>query len=432
MPHARMTRACIGICCAAWIAPCAAPVRGETSESLETRAARIHEQILTIDTHVDTPMRMLGGKFDIGRRHDPRPGGGQVDLPRMAEGGLDAVFFAVFLSQGERTPEGNERARQRTMRLFQVIHEAVERHSELAGLALRPEDAYRLKNEGRRAIYLGIENGYAIGQDLELLATYHDLGARYITLCHSRNNDICDSSTDPTGPEHDGLSEFGAQVVREMNRLGMMIDVSHISDKAFYDVLDISRAPVIASHSCARALCDHPRNLDDAMLRALAERGGVIQICVLDAYVKPSRPHPERADAIRRLRQEYGDAQELSEARHAEMVREWEEIDARYPRSDATASDVVDHIDHVVNVAGIDHVGIGTDFDGGGGLRDLQDVSELGNITLELVRRGYDEHQIAKIWSENFLRVFRETERVAEQIGAQGTKRLHRACSVER
>lgn len=402
--------------CAAGILLCPAAWGNDPSETLEARAARIHEQVLTIDTHVDTPMRMLGNRFDIGQRHDRRTRGGRVDLPRMIDGGLDAIFFAVYLGQGERTPEGNERARQRAMQLFQTIHDSLEKNSELAGLALTADDAERWAGEGKRAIYIGIENGYVIGHDLSLLQTYYDLGARYVTLCHSRNNDICDSSTDPGGPEHNGLSDFGREVVREMNRLGMMVDVSHISDQAFYDALQVSQAPLIASHSCARALCDHPRNLDDEMLKALAAAGGVIQICVLDAYVKTPRPNPTRDEALDRLREEYGNYQELPEDRRAEMYRKWEEINERYPQSDASVSDVVDHIDHVVNLVGIDYVGIGTDFDGGGGLAGCQDVSELGNITLELVRRGYDEQQIAKIWSENFLRVFRETERVAQQI----------------
>ncbi len=395
-------------------------VRGGTAddELIETAAA-IHQRVWTIDTHVDTPMRLVGGGFDIGQRHDVGARGGRVDLPRMREGGLDAIFFAVFLGQGERTAAGNAKARDDALQIFDAIHRSVAQYPDLAAIALHPDDAPPLEAQGKRAIYLGIENGYAIGNDLSLLTTYFDRGARYVTLCHSRNNDICDSSTDEQGPEHNGLSDFGREVVREMNRLGLIVDVSHVSDETFYDVLDCTAAPVFASHSCARAVCDNPRNLDDPMLRRLAQQGGVIQICLLDAYVKQSPPHPERAAALAELRSRYGKYEDLSEDQQREVLNRWEEINRLYPQSDASVRDVVNHIDHVVQIAGIDHVGIGTDFDGGGGLVDCRDVSELGRITLELVRRGYTEEQIRKIWGGNFARVFREVQRVAQQLEAQ-------------
>ncbi len=383
------------------------------AETLAATAASIHDRVLTLDTHVDTPMRMVGSDFDIGVRHDARQRGGKVDLPRMKEGGLDAIFFAVYLDQGERTPEANEQARQQAVKTFEAIHSAVAGNPGLAGLALNPDDAYRLEAAGKRAIYIGIENGYPLGKDLTLVKEFYDQGARYITLCHSRNNDICDSSTDKKGPEHHGLSDFGKEVVREMNRLGMMVDLSHASDETFDDVLEISRAPIIASHSCARALCDSPRNLNDRMLTALAQNGGVIQICILGAYVKKPELNPQRDEALTQLRSEYGEYEKLSPERKQEMYLKWETINQQYPESTATVSDVVDHVEHVVSVAGIDHVGIGTDFDGGGGLADCYDVSEMGNITLELVKRGYNEEQIGKIWGGNLMRVFRAVQSVA-------------------
>jgi membrane dipeptidase len=360
-------------------------------------------------------MRLTRRGFDIGVRHDVRARGGRVDLPRMKEGGLDAIFFAVYLGQGDRDVEGNKRVVARAFQIFEAIHKAVEANQDVAEIAVNPDDAYRLEAAGKRAIYIGIENGYAIGNDLSLLEKYFDKGARYITLCHSRNNDICDSSTDRNGPEHHGLSDFGRKVVREMNRLGMIVDISHTSDETFYDVIECSKAPIMASHSCARALCDSPRNLNDDMLKALTENGGVIQICILGAYVKPRKPNPARDKAIEELRAEYGNPQDLSQERRSEMFSKWEEITRKYPQSDATVADVVDHIDHVVKLIGIDHVGIGTDFDGGGGLEGCNDVSEMGNITLELVKRGYTEDQIRKIWGGNFMRVFREVQRVAQQ-----------------
>lgn len=382
------------------------------NEPLEVRTARIHDKILTIDTHVDTPMRLLRSEFNLGERHDPRKMGDKVDLPRMKEGGLDAVFFAVFVSQGARTPEGNNEARERALRTFDAIHEAIKTHSNMAELALTPDDAYRIEKVGKRAIYIGVENGYPVGNDLSLIKRYYDLGGRYITLCHTRNNDICDSSTDK--PEHHGLSEFGNKVVAEMNRLGMLIDVSHISDDSFYNVLKLSKVPVVASHSCARALCDNPRNLDDDMLRSLAENGGVIQVCVLSSYVKKPVPNPERDAAVKAFRRKYKNFSGLSEKEKEERRNEWNALEEKYPRRLATVSDVVDHIDHIVRVAGIDHVGIGSDFDGGGGLHGCYDVSEMGNITLELVRRGYTEKEIRKIWGGNFIRVFRTVTEAAE------------------
>ena len=384
------------------------------NESIETRAARIHAEVLTVDTHVDTPMKLLRPDFDLGERHDPRRNGSQVDLPRMTEGGLDAVFFAVFVRQGPRTPGANRRAKERAILTFDAIHAILQAHSTKAELALTPDDAYRIEQTSKRAIYIGIENGYALGDDISLIRRYYDLGARYITLCHTRNNDICDSSTDK--PEHHGLSTLGKKVVAEMNRLGMLIDVSHISDEAFYDVLEVSKAPVIASHSCTRALCDHPRNLNDKMLKQLAENDGVIQICVLDSYVKKSAANPERAAAMRALRQKFRNLGDRSETEEREVQKERESLDKKYPRRSATVSDAVDHIDHIVRVAGIDHVGIGTDFDGGAGLDGCYDVSELGNITLELVRRGYTQEQIRKIWGGNLMRVFRKAIEVAEEL----------------
>jgi membrane dipeptidase len=377
------------------------------------RAGRIHSEVLTIDSHVDTPMRLERMDFDIGQRHERRDRGGCVDLPRMREGGLDAIFFAVFLGQGERTPAGNERAKEHALRIFAAIHAAVQKNAAEAGLALCPDDAYRLERQGRRAIFLGIENGYPIGRDLSLVQRFFDLGARYITLCHSQNNDLCDSSTDEHGAEHHGLSPFGAQVVAEMNRLGMMVDVSHVSDETFYDVLARSRAPVIASHSCARALCDHARNLDDAMLRALAQHGGVLQVCIYGGYLRKQAPDAGREAALLALRQKYGAFDGLSQEQQQQALLEWEQIDLQYPEAHATVADLVDHIDHIVQVAGIDHVGIGTDFDGGGGIDGCADVSELGNITAELVRRGYGEEQIRRIWGGNLVRVMRAVQAAA-------------------
>jgi len=327
------------------------------------------------------------------------------------------VFMAVFTGQGARDAEGNAKARERALEMFDNIHGAVAQHPGRAGIALSSMDAYRLEKEGKRAVFIGMENGYPIGNDISLVKDYYDRGMRYITLCHTRNNDICDSSTDKDGPEHDGLSPFGEEVVKEMNRLGIMVDVSHASDAAFYDVLDVSAVPVIASHSCARALCDNPRNLDDDMLRALALNGGVIQMCILSAYVEEPAPNPKRDSAMAALDERYGNWSELDEATLKQARQEWRELNEKFPRILSTVEKVVDHIDHIVAVAGIDHVGIGTDFDGGGGVTGCYDVSEMPNITIELLKRGYTEEQIEKIWGKNLMRVMREAEEYAGKPG---------------
>jgi len=384
-------------------------------DRLKNKAAAIHAEVLTLDSHVDTPLMLMRDGFNIGERNDPRDRGGKLDFPRMEEGGLNAVFFAVFLGQGALTPEAYELNHQRALDIFDLIHDMLDEHQEVAGLALTPEDAFRLRDEGRFAIYIGNENAYPIGKDLGLLQTYYDLGSRYMGLSHSRHNQVCDSSTDSAPPLHNGLSDFGAEVVKELNRLGMMVDVSHISDEAFYDVLKVTSTPVIASHSNARAICDHPRNLDDDMILALAENGGVLQLCVLSAYVKTLEQSPEREKAFAELRERWNNFQDLTDEEMDQAREEWWATNSKYPAPMATVADLVDHVDHVVNLVGIDYVGIGTDFDGGGALKDCYDVSELGNITLELVRRGYSKEDIEKIWSGNFMRVFREVTEFAIQ-----------------
>ena len=384
-------------------------------QELMEKVRKIHEKILTVDTHTDTPMMLRSPTFDIGKLNDPRKRGGKVDFPRMKKGGLDSVFFAAFVGQGPRTEEGREKAKQNALSQFGLIKKAVIKYPELAELALRSSDAADIEKKGKRAIYIGIENGYPVGIDISLVKKFYDIGGRYITLCHTQNNDICDSSTDRKGEEHSGLSEFGKKVVKEMNRLGMIIDVSHISDKSFYDVLKISEAPVIASHSCARAICDNPRNLNDDMLKLLAKKGGVIQLCILSEYIKKPKPYPERDKAFKKLRAEYENYSKLSEEEKAKVREKWYALQKKYPRELATVAEAVDHIDHIVKVAGIDHIGIGTDFDGGGALADCYDSSELWRITYELVKRGYSEEEIRKIWGGNFFRVFKKIEEISNK-----------------
>ncbi len=385
-------------------------------ESLAQKAARIHHDVLTIDTHTDTPMNLISSDFNLAERHDAKISGSKVDLPRMKEGGLDAQFFAAFLSQGKRTNEGHANATKKAFEIITAIYKNVEASPELAQIATTPDDAYAIEKTGKRAIYIGLENGYAIGHDLSMVEKFRQMGVRYITLCHSSNNDICDSSTDKKGAEYNGLSSFGTEVVNEMNRTGMIIDVSHISDSSLYDVLRITKFPVIASHSCARAICDNPRNLTDEGLCAIAKNGGVVQMCILSDYVKTPDPNPLRDSARAVLRLKYNNFEGLTPEQERAGWDEWREVTKKFPQKLASVKNVVDHIDHIVKIAGIDHVGIGTDFDGGGAVSGCFDVSQMGNITLELVKRGYDEEQIRKIWAGNFMRVFRNVLQGAENL----------------
>jgi membrane dipeptidase len=372
------------------------------------QARLIHESIVTLDSHTDTPMLLSRKDFDLGKKGEPGARGGKIDFPRMAKGGLDAAFFAVFLSQGESTPEAYVIAKERALTTFDLIHKAIEDNSDMAGLALLPEDALRLKKEGKRAVYIGLENAYPIGEDLSLVETFYKLGARYITLSHTRNNHFSDSSNDPNGALHGGLSKQGHELIKIMNRLGMMIDVSHISDEAFHQVIQLTKAPVIASHSNARAVNDDPRNLNDEMLKALATNGGVVQLCFL--YVKNMPPNPPRDSARAQLRVKYNQFQNLSDEEMEIARAEWYSISEKYPSDLPTVADLVDHMDHIVKLIGIDHVGIGSDFDGGGELKDCFDVSQMHNITAEMLRRNYSHEDIEKVWSGNFMRVFSKNQ----------------------
>jgi len=378
-------------------------------ETLKQKALRIQNEIVAVDTHCDTPMQFTDKSFDIGKEH--KAPDSRVDLPRMEKGGLDAIFFAVFTSQGKRDEEHDQKIYALANRIIDSIYVEIDRNKDIAGLAFTPDDVSKLKQEGKRAIYIGMENGYPVGTDLSRVEYFHNRGVRYITLCHTSNNDICDSSTDSKGPEHNGLSDFGKEVVEKMNELGMIIDVSHISDKSFYDVIELSNAPVIASHSSVRAICDHPRNMTDDMIKKLARKGGVIQICLLGNYIREADTTSMNYIKKQELKKKYNGYDFKSKAERDSAWAEWDKINKEYPPKLPTIADAVDHIDHVVKLVGVDYVGIGSDFDGGGGLADCQDVSDYPKITEELLRRGYSEEDIAKIWGGNFLRVFREIEK---------------------
>lgn len=378
--------------------------------------AEIHNRILTLDSHLDTPMRIFRVPSDLSVRHDcSEPAAGDLDFPRMREGGLDAAFFAVYIQQGELTDEGRAGAKQTASDMLDMMEAWKTRYAADMAFAYSPEDVRRVVRTGLRAVCVGMENGYPLGTDSTAVAAFHAMGVRYITLCHSRNNDICDSSTDPAGPKWNGLSPFGESVVRGMNRLGMLVDVSHASDSAFYDALRVSRAPVVASHSCCRALMDNPRNLTDDMLRALARQGGVVQINLCSFYLIRSEPPAGRGAAMDSLKRVYGEWDRVPASRRTEYEEARAAVDRRFPVPKASVSDLADHIDHAVSIAGIEHVGIGSDFDGGAGLSDCPDVSGFPAVTAELIRRGYSKKDIAAIWGGNFMRAWGEAERAADK-----------------
>ena len=405
----------------------------QVDEATLAKAKAIHAKAITIDTHVD-----IGGPDYATEKLDPGlPTNRKCDLPKMKAGGLDAVFLAAFVSQRpDLTPTGFKPAYDQAITGLDAVNRLTKMHPELAELGRSPADVERIARTGKRVVLTGVENGYPMGDDLANLKAFYDRGARYMTLVHSAHNQLADSSSSRAEPMHNGLSELGKKTVAEMNRLGMMVDLSHASEKSFWDAIAVSKAPIIESHSGCKAISPSDRNLTDEQLKALAKNGGVIQIVALASYLKADSP--ERTKATADLRQELGmparggggqrgqaaqggqrgaqPAQTPEEQAAAAKLREtyverMKAIDAKYPG--ATLKDFVDHIDYAVKVAGIDHVGIGTDFDGGGGVPGFNDHSEALNVTVELVKRGYTEQQIVQIWGGNLLRVWRQVEKAA-------------------
>jgi membrane dipeptidase len=407
--------------CAAFLLMTACSGTKSEEEIVET-ARRIHESVITIDTHNDIPPNFASEEVNPGVRGDR-----QVDLPKMREGGLDAAFFVVYVGQRERTAEGYEAAKAAARTKFDAIHRMTDSmYPDQIELAYSPADVGRINGEGKLVACIGIENGYAIGRDIGLLEQYHELGASYLGLTHNGNNDICDSANpNPRlgdSEEDHGATEFGEQVIAEANRLGIMVDVSHASRQCMLDAVRLSAAPIIASHSSTRALRDVSRNLDDEQLLALKENGGVAQMVALGDFVKEDPP--EKVAAMEALRQEmglgegYAGWRTMSDEQRAQFRAGMQEIQERWP---VTVADFVDHIDHAVALIGIDHVGISSDFDGGGGIQGWNDASQALNVTVELVRRGYSEEEIRKLWGGNLLRVWREVERVAAEMQGVGT-----------
>ncbi len=403
----------------------------EMAESVLEKAQRIHEKVITIDTHNDINVGNFTDSINYTQNLDT-----QVNLPKMTEGGLDVSWLIVYTGQDSLNPEGYEKAAKNAMDKFEAIHRLCEDIApEKIELALTSDDVRRISKSGKKVAMIGVENAYPIGEDLSNFEKYHNLGARYISLSHNGHSQFCDSNTGEKDSIwlHYGLSELGKKAVVEMNRLGIMIDISHPSKSSMEQMVALSKAPIIASHSSARALCDHSRNLDDEQLLLLKKNGGVVQTVAFSSYLNTDK-HEARAAYMKGLYLKIADSMdidwyersqfpELSDAQRAAFTANYPKVlkqakieasnDKNAPEA-VNVSDFVNHIDYMVNLIGIDHVGISSDFDGGGGIEGWDDASETFNVTLELVKRGYSEEEIEKLWGGNLLRVLDEVQAVSK------------------
>jgi len=420
-----------------------ASAQAAADAALIQKAHAIHDRVIALDTHND----IEPGNFTRQRNYTQRLDT-QVNLPKMREGGLDASFFIVYVGQGPLTPEGYDKAYKEAVSKFDAVHHLTKEIApDQIELALTADDVRRINKAGKKVALIGVENAYSLGTDLNRIKEFYDRGARYMSLAHNGHSQYADSNTGERDNVwlHHGLSDLGKQAIVEMNRLGIMIDLSHPSKEANLQAIALSKAPVIASHSAARALADVSRNMDDEQLEALKKNGGVIQTVAFATYVKVTKPDsPARAAAIAALRKEFGlpepgaggrggagagagagagggrgGLNALTAEQRTKYDARMADIDKKLPGDPrATVADFVNHIDYLVKKIGIDHVGISSDFDGGGGVTGWNGADETFNVTLELVRRGYTEEQIGKIWSGNLLRVMADVEKVAKQIQA--------------
>jgi membrane dipeptidase len=382
-----------------------------TADDISARAKKLHFTSIVVDTHDDTTQRFLDGKFDLGSRSAT----GSIDIPRMREGNLGAIFFSIWIPSKVTGPEAVDRA------LVQIdaVGEQVRKHPKDLVLATTATEIREARKQGKIAALLGVEGGHMINSDLAVLRSYAALGVRYMTLTHSGNDEWADSSTDKA--VHNGLTDFGKDVVREMNRLGVMVDISHVSDKTFYHALEVSKAPLIASHSSCRSICDAPRNMTDQMMKDLAAKGGVVQInyhvgFLSQEFRNAEKANPEinkaiAAEVSRRCGE--NEACQILEGDH--ITREYV-AQGKLPRVEWMK--IIEHIDHAVKVAGVDHVGLGSDFDGANMPYGMEDATKLPHITEALLQKGYSEGDVKKILGENTLRVMAEAERVSLGLNA--------------
>lgn len=388
-------------------------VGAQAQEGISEQARALHERAIVLDTHLDTPANLHRPGWSIVDSHEHDGEYSQVDLPRMKAGGLDGGFWVVYTAQGARDEAGNRKARDHGLVRLSAIREMVAANPNQFELALTAADAERISKTGKRVVYISMENASPLAADPSLLSAYQRLGLRMLGITHTRNNDFGDSSTDPAGAEWNGLSPKGRALVQEANRQGILLDASHASDQVFDQLLEFSKAPIILSHTSADAEFDHPRNIDDERIRKLAAAGGVIHVNAYGGYLIPIPKIAEREAEIKALEARFGPGSSLSPGQIQELLKGQAAIDAKYPVPRASFEDYMRHLLHILKVAGPKHVGIGADWDGGGGVTGLEDVAALPKITQRLLEEGYSEQQIQDIWGGNLLRIMGEVERIA-------------------
>jgi membrane dipeptidase len=383
--------------------------RGVTGDEIAERARKLHFSSIVLDTHDDTTQRFFTKDFDLGKRNPD----GHIDIPRMREGGMNAIFFSIWIDGRIMGPP----AVQKALDQIDAVHENVLKYSQDMVLCRTAEDVRRAHAQGKIAALMGVEGGHMIGNDIRVLRMFGDLGVRYMTLSHFYNDEWADSSTDK--PVHNGLTDFGKDVVREMNRQGIMVDISHVSDKTFYDALEVSKAPLIASHSSCRALCDHVRDMSDEMIKALAAKGGVIQINYEKSFI--DQAYKDASDklsggVVGQLNQLEKDCNNDQECVNRKLNDLQKQMIAEGKLPHVSWERIIDHIDHAAKLVGADHVGLGSDFDGATMPEGMDDCTHLPQITEALMRRGYKDDDIRKILGGNLLRVMEQTEHVSEEM----------------
>jgi membrane dipeptidase len=407
-----MRRVLAGLCFCSFalvVVPMIAPA---SADEIAARARKLHFSSIVLDTHDDTTQRFFSKGFDIAKRNAD----GSVDIPRMREGGMNAIFFSIWIDGRIMGPP----AVQKALDQIDAVHESVQKNCKDMMFCRTVDDVRRAHAQGKIAALIGVEGGHMIGNDIRIVRIFGDLGVRYMTLSHFYNDEWADSSTDK--PAHNGLTDYGKEIVREMNRQGIMVDISHVSDKTFYDALEVSRAPLIASHSSCRALCNHPRDMTDDMIKALAAKGGVIQINYEMSFI--DQAYKDASDKlsggvvelIDKLKKECGDNEECVGKKMIEMQQK-AVAEGKLPH--VSWERIIDHIDHAVKLVGADHVGLGSDFDGASMPEGMEDASKLPKITEALMRKGYSDDDIRKILGGNLLRVMAQNEKVSHELQAQ-------------
>ena len=390
----------------------AASTTAQAADVTLQQAKALQQRLITLDSHLDTPMNFARDGWSFFDRHDVASDGTQVDYPRMVEGALDGGLWVIYTPQRGRSEQDDIQARNHGLTRLAQIRELIAAHPDKFELATTADDAARIKAAGKRVVYISIENAAPLSRDPSLLSYYYDQGVRVLGITHTSNNDFGDSANTP--PEWNGLSPKGKALVAEANRLGIVLDQSHASDAVFDQLLELSTAPIILSHTSADEIYEHPRNIDDARIRKLAAKGGVILVNSLGSYLASAGETPAYREELKALYDSIGGRRNLKDAERAAFMAKKKELDARHNIRAATLEDYFAHILHILKVAGPDHVGFGADWDGGGGVVGLEDVSLLPKITQRLLKEGYTEAQIGNIWSGNLLRVMRQAQALAE------------------